>query len=105
MNCHICSQPATGQCQVCSKFYCADHGDRVCQPCQKRRHSTSTAGGAGPPGDIAIGQDRLPQSSRVSYPDIKGQPLQRVIGVGQNARNGDTEVTLVDLEFLELRTR
>ena len=101
MNCHICADPAMGQCQTCSKFYCADHVDRVCQPCQKRSHTISTAGGADPSGDIAIGQDRSPQSSRVSYPDIKGQPLQRVIGVGQTARHGETEVTLVDLEFLE----
>ncbi len=101
MKCHICGQPATGQCQTCSKFYCADHGDRVCQPCQERRHTPSTAGGADPSGEIAIGQDRSPQSSRVSYPDIKGQPLQRVIGVGQTARHGETEGTLVELEFLE----
>ena len=105
MNCHICTQPATGKCQTCSKFYCADHGDGVCQHCQERSHSTSTAGGVDPSGAIVIGQERSPQPSRVSYPDIKGQPLQRVIGVGQNARNSDTEVTLVDLEFLELRTR
>ena len=101
MNCYICTQPATGQCQTCWKFYCADHGDRICQPCQERRHTTSTAEGADPPGDVPICQDRSPRSSRFGYPDIKGQPLQRVIGVGQTARHGETEVTLVDLEFLE----
>lgn len=101
MNCYICTKPATGQCQTCSKSYCSGHGDRVCQPCQERRHTTSTAGEADPSGDIAIGQDRSPQSPRVSYPNIKGQPLQRVIGVSQTARHGETEVTLVELEFLE----
>jgi hypothetical protein len=33
MNCHICNRPAIGQCQACWKFYCAEHGDRLCDKC------------------------------------------------------------------------
>jgi hypothetical protein len=33
MICHVCHQPATGQCQRCSKFYCPVHGNVTCQPC------------------------------------------------------------------------
>jgi hypothetical protein len=101
MNCHICTQPAKGQCQACGKFYCADRGDTVCQLCQEGRNSTSTAGCADSTGEVVIGQHNLPRSSRTRYPDIKSQPLQRVIAVAQTVEHGETEVTLVDLECLE----
>ncbi len=99
MNCHVCTQPATGQCQVCSKFYCADHGDVVCQPCQEQRSATGAPPGWEPMGTV-IGQPRTPRSPRISRPsDIEDQPLRRVIGVGQTVRHGVTEVALVSLEL------
>ncbi|MCH8989815.1 MAG: hypothetical protein IIA92_13550 [Chloroflexi bacterium] len=99
MNCHICANPAAGQCQVCWKFYCADHGDRLCQPCQSQRGTTGAPAGWEPMGAV-MGQPRSPRSSRVDRPpDIEGQPLQRVIGVGQTVCHGDTEVVLVSLEL------
>ena len=106
MNCHICANSATGQCQVCWKFYCADHGDRICQTCQKQREATGNPAGWDSMGTV-IGEHRSPRTPRGNRPpgpDIERQPLQRVIGVGQNVRLGDTgetEVTLVSLELFE----
>jgi hypothetical protein len=34
MICHICHSEAVGQCKDCGKFYCPDHGDRVCVSCR-----------------------------------------------------------------------
>jgi hypothetical protein len=36
MVCHECGQPAVGQCQWCSKFYCSAHGDKVCVTCGRK---------------------------------------------------------------------
>ena len=97
MNCRICAESATGQCQACWKFYCADHGDVVCQPCQAQRDATGPA--AGPvSGGIVIGR---PSSTGSSPSNIEAQSLQRVIGAGQAVRHGQTEVTLVSLELYE----
>ncbi|MEE8466747.1 MAG: hypothetical protein V3S68_09740, partial [Dehalococcoidia bacterium] len=108
MNCHICGQPATGQCRVCWKFYCAEHGDRVCQTCQQQQEAATGA----PPGWDRMGpgvpgQHRTPGSPRPPRPpgpDIERQTLQRVLGVGKSIQHGDageTEVTLLSLELFE----
>jgi len=34
MECYKCGKPAVGQCQVCGKFYCKDHGDVACNDCR-----------------------------------------------------------------------
>ena len=99
MNCHIRADSATGQCQVCWKFYCAGHGDVACQPCQGQRSATGALPGWDRIGTV-IGEDRPPNPPRVSRPtDIERLPLQRVIAVGQNVLHGETEVTLVSLEL------
>ena len=104
MNCHICDESATGQCQVCWKFYCASHGDRVCRSCQSQGGTTAAPAGWDRMGAV-VGEHRVPGSPRPERPpDIEGQPLQRVIGVGQNIQlgeAGETEVTLVSLELFE----
>lgn len=33
MVCHVCGQPAVGQCKTCAKFYCNAHGDVICERC------------------------------------------------------------------------
>jgi hypothetical protein len=33
MVCHVCGQPAVGQCKSCAKFYCNAHGDVICERC------------------------------------------------------------------------
>lgn len=99
MNCQICSSPATGQCQACWKFYCAEHGDRLCQLCQNRPEGIGAPAGWNSMGTV-MGEPRAPGSSRIDRPpDIEGLPLQRVIGVSQNVRHGETEVALVSLEL------
>ena len=101
MNCHICANPAAGQCQVCWKFYCADHGDRVCQTCQKQQGATGPAAGQDR-SSMSIGRPDSAPSSSVGRPaDIEGQPLERMIGVVQTVRHGETEVTFVSLELFE----
>ncbi|MCC6418570.1 MAG: hypothetical protein IT429_10070 [Gemmataceae bacterium] len=36
MLCHICREPAIGQCQNCNLFYCAEHGRVYCVSCDDR---------------------------------------------------------------------
>jgi LysM repeat protein len=31
--CRFCDNPATGRCEECGRFYCAQHGDVVCATC------------------------------------------------------------------------
>jgi len=35
MICHVCHNPASGQCQVCARFYCPTHGYLVCTVCKE----------------------------------------------------------------------
>ncbi len=107
MNCHVCAESATGQCQVCWKFYCAEHGDRVCQTCQEKRLAAGGPAGWDTMGAIVVGEHRPPRSPGVRRPpsqDVEGQSLQGVIAVGQKIQLGDTgetEFTLVSLELFE----
>ncbi len=106
MNCHICAEPAIGECQVCWKFYCAEHGDRRCQTCQKERESAVTYGRWDSMGAVTDEprSSRAPGDSRPPRPDIDKEVLQRVIAVAQKVQLGDTgetEVTLVCLELFE----
>lgn len=34
MECYKCGKSAVGQCQMCGKFYCKDHGDVACNDCR-----------------------------------------------------------------------
>ena len=41
MLCYVCLQPAVGQCQSCLRFYCREHGDRLCTRCAPPKPLTS----------------------------------------------------------------
>jgi hypothetical protein len=41
MICHLCHREAVGQCHSCLKFYCPDHGDRVCAACRPLRSAAA----------------------------------------------------------------
>ena len=104
MNCHICAEPAIGECQVCWKFYCAQHGDRRCQTCQKERESAGSTGGWASRYGV-VGEPRSPRAPgvrRTPRPDIDKEALQRVIAVAQKIQLGDTGETEVSLVCLEL---
>jgi hypothetical protein len=34
MLCHVCGEPAIGQCRLCHQFYCAEHGRLFCVHCR-----------------------------------------------------------------------
>jgi hypothetical protein len=36
MLCHVCREPAIGQCRNCGLFYCAEHGRVYCITCDER---------------------------------------------------------------------
>lgn len=36
MLCHVCREPAIGQCKNCNMFYCAKHGRVYCVTCDDR---------------------------------------------------------------------
>jgi hypothetical protein len=50
MICHVCEQPASGQCEKCRRFYCPLHGSVRCIRCQEtdERIRTEAAPGAQP---------------------------------------------------------
>jgi hypothetical protein len=43
MICHVCHDPAIGQCKKCSKFYCPQHGDVECVKCREALQTTPAA--------------------------------------------------------------
>lgn len=102
MKCHICGQPATGQCRVCWKFYCAAHGDTVCQPCQQHRPA-----GRGDQRDLETARMVLlghgePQGAAGSRPlRLDRHVPRRVVPVIDTAKKGETELTLMSLELYE----
>ena len=83
MECHVCGQPATGQCRACWKFYCAAHGDMVCQPCQQQR----PAGRAGLEAArmVLLGRDQPSEAARPRPPRLDRHLPRRVIPVIETA--------------------
>ncbi len=86
MLCHICGEPAVGQCQNCNLYYCPRHGRVFCTVCKGGEQVA-----AGPP----PWTEKAPEAERVSTaplaPDGEkgvrlrcfhcGQPTDRVCGV------------------------
>ena len=104
MKCHICDQPALGQCQSCWKFYCGVHGDLICHTCRERQRARQ--GQHGEAAFVVLGHDDPhagphPATHRppTFLPDLGTEALQRVVGVAQTARVGSTEVDLVSIEI------
>ena len=98
MNCHICGQPATGQCRVCWKFYCPAHGDLACQPCQQQR--TADRGGSGA-SMVLIGHDEGSGAARSRPLRLDRRVPKRIIEVIDTTKHGETELTLISLEIHE----
>ena len=95
MNCHICGQPATGQCRVCWKFYCPAHGDLACQPCQQQR--TADRG----PSMVLMGHDDGSGSARPRPLRLDRRVPVRIIEAIDTVKYGETELTLISLEIYE----
>jgi hypothetical protein len=88
MTCHICPEPAIGQCPTCWKFYCASHGDILCQSCQPEpEQPTQDAPGLS-------GAAQMPGSMRATT-------LERVVPIAETKTCGKTELTLISLELYE----
>ncbi len=101
MRCHVCGEPAIGQCQACWKFYCARHGDVFCASCQEQR-KTAGAGWNESARVVAFhdqGSSPAHRARPTPPPDLDAQPIQRVIGVSQSTKHGGTELELISLEL------
>ncbi|HVP05865.1 MAG TPA: hypothetical protein VMT90_09340 [Dehalococcoidia bacterium] len=111
MICHVCESPAVGQCQVCWRFYCREHGEIICETCKEKSPDWQTSHGQS---DVA-----LSQAVSVAGPDqppptpeqleemmrqmgvVRKTILKRVIPVAQTQTIGDTQITLVSLDLYD----
>lgn len=92
MICFVCSEPAVGQCQVCWRFYCSQHGDRRCVECS---HSTPSSEFMKPQGvGISSVEVRSLEPARVSN-------LQRVIASGEQQTYEGLSLSLVSVEVYD----
>src|SRR5438874_6279274 len=100
MHCHICDEPATGQCQTCWKFYCHAHGDVFCESCG--------------PSQASSGSSRGVMMGRISPPDSTDKPLvglrpgfnqanvlRGVLAIGEVRHTDRTDFSLLSLESYE----
>lgn len=70
MICHICHEPASGQCKSCLRFYCPRHGDLTCVECA---HVTAEPPPAPAPSPVEPESDALP-SIVLPGPHVQGGP-------------------------------
>jgi hypothetical protein len=111
MVCHVCDAPAIGQCQVCWRFYCREHGEIICEPCNEKSpdwqaspgqsdavlsHTLSVSGPDEPPPTPEQLQEMMKQMGLV-----RKTILRRVVPVVQTQTVGDTQITLVSLDIYE----
>ena len=89
MNCHICAQPAIGQCQTCWRFYCPAHGDVTCAECE----STPPPSGTGWFGYSEEGE-------RSTYPP-RLEAFQRRVRVLESLAVGKYELALLNLDLFK----
>ena len=111
MHCHICNEPAIGQCQSCWKFYCASHGDMTCEKCAQRPAGDGAVfswtrpvrQGAG----FGVTTLQAPQGGeprvRPELPPgfFRGEVLRGVLAVAEMRHTGAADLTLVSLESYE----
>jgi hypothetical protein len=95
MQCHICGEPATGQCQSCSKFYCASHGDVMCDRCPR--------GGAPPRFSVPVVGQGLAGVDDESVQGIvpgfmRGDALRGVVAIAEVRHVEGADVSLLSLE-------
>jgi len=98
MNCYICGGSAVGQCQSCWKFYCADHGDRLCTNCgEVRSDFTRTTP------RVATADEPEDANGRPTWvtlrPVATHEKLVGVVAVGQTQESDGTEITILSLEM------
>ncbi len=91
MHCFICNQPAIGQCQICWRFYCLQHGNRQCVEC-----AGSVSRADAPRPDVT---DTGPVSIAV-HPlgTIRSSQLQRVIALGERQEYQGLILSLISVE-------
>ena len=105
MKCHVCGEPAVGQCQSCWKFYCAEHGDLSCQQCadvQTAAQVPSLTGDTDEPDNQERGEGpvRLEVIPGVRIGDE--EELRRVIPVVQSQTRRGSRVTVVSIEVYDI---
>lgn len=98
MICHICAQPAIGQCKTCLKFYCAAHGDQLCQQCKAKlpmgHFSPTFAQTVLTSSSIGSGNPAASHSAKLT----EGVP-ERVLGVGKTIQADGFQIVLLSVEL------
>jgi hypothetical protein len=124
MVCHVCGKGAIGQCQHCWKFYCADHGDRICSVCQQKaddnrlngarlmaeigkvavKHPRGFLRSLLPGSNIVLGSTSEPTEAELAEWkkwQMDGLEMKRVVPIAQSAEWGERHLTLISLVIYE----
>jgi len=104
VKCHICGEPSIGQCRSCWKFYCALHGDVVCERC--RDDPAAHQDFPWQAGRLRVRQvgpvEEEADAQQVDFPDMKrGKVLERVVSVAQTRTQGETELTIISVDLYD----
>ncbi len=95
MHCFICSQPAIGQCPICWRFYCPQHGNRRCVECAR----SAPEFGAIP--FQTTDETPITLSEAYSLEPVRSSALQRVIAVGAQQECHELILSLISIEVYD----
>lgn len=98
MLCHICREPAIGQCRTCWRFYCASHGNVECETCaasRKRAQPSSLKLGEYGRLDAAAADEQV-VTSRMTF-----RNLRRIVTINQTKPWSAREMTIVSLDLYD----
>ena len=106
MKCHVCGEPAVGQCQTCWKFYCVPHGDVFCQECTDVQPA---ARGPTQLINVKAHTDEPDENEKGEVPTLipgmrigDEEELRRVIPVVQSQIQRGSRVTVVSIEVYDI---
>ncbi len=91
MHCFICGQPVIGQCPVCWRFYCSQHGNRRCVECVRSEVVPFQTANEGP---IIVSEVQ-------SLEPVRSSTLQRVIAVGAQQKCRGLMLSLIAIEVYD----
>ena len=107
MKCHVCGEPAVGQCQTCWKFYCDGHGNVFCQDCADLQAAArgptqwmNVTAQTDEPDEDEKGEPLL-SPMLVVMPELSNEELRRVVPVVQSQTRGDCRITIISIEVYD----
>jgi hypothetical protein len=95
MHCFMCSQPAIGQCPVCWRFYCSQHGNRRCIECAHAAPELRSI-----PFQTTDETPIIVSEARSLEP-VRSSALRRVIAVGAQQKCRGLILSLIAIEVYD----